>query len=58
MNGYKNDVKGVQSKIKTLYTSIDLATSKIDRAKSSSILIRQVMVKSWSIAGHTARNNL
>ena len=47
VNGYKNDVKGVQSKIKTLYTSIDLAKSKIDRAKGSSILIRQVMLNGF-----------
>jgi len=43
VNGHKNAVKAVQAKLKGLVASIELATSKIEKAQASGILIRQVM---------------
>lgn len=47
INGHRIAVKDARSKLKDLYAQIDAATSKIDKAKSSSILIRQVMMNSF-----------
>ncbi|MBI3766398.1 MAG: c-type cytochrome [Ignavibacteriales bacterium] len=47
VNGYRNAIKAVRSKVKDLYASIDLATSKIEKAKASSIQIRQVMMNNF-----------
>lgn len=47
VDGLKNDVKAVVTKEKDLFASIDLANSKIERAKGSSIRIRQVMINDF-----------
>ncbi len=44
---YKKSVKDVNSKISALYTDLDNAKSKIEHARSSSILIRQVMLNNF-----------
>ena len=47
VNGYKNDVKAIQSSIKDLYKEIELANSKIEKAKTSPILIKQVIINNF-----------
>jgi len=47
VNVYKNDVKAIQSSIKDLYKDIDLANSKIEKARTSPILIKQVMINNF-----------
>ncbi len=47
VNVFQNALKAVRSKIKELYASIDLAQSKMDKAKSATIHIRQVMLNDF-----------
>lgn len=43
LSPFRDEAKGFRTKIKELYTTIDLAKSKLERVRSSSIQIRQVM---------------
>lgn len=47
LNGYKNALKAVQAKSKDLFAAIDAASSKMEKARTSSILIRQVMLNDY-----------
>jgi mono/diheme cytochrome c family protein len=47
ISGYRQAVKEARSKEKELYAQIDAAKAKIEKAKTSSILIRQVMMNSF-----------
>jgi mono/diheme cytochrome c family protein len=47
VTGYRNSVKEVRAKIKDLYAPIELAKSKIEKAKTSPILIKQVMMNNF-----------
>lgn len=47
VDGYKNAVKEVRGKIKDLYAAIDLATTKLEHARTADIRIRQVMMNNF-----------
>ncbi len=47
VNGYKTVLKAAQSKSKDLFAAIDGASSKMEKARTSSILIRQVMLNDY-----------
>jgi mono/diheme cytochrome c family protein len=47
INGYRLAVKESRSKLKELYAQIDVAKSKIEKAQTTSILIRQVMMNNF-----------
>ncbi len=47
LNGFRAAVKETRTKQKELYAQIDLATSKIEKAQTSPILIRQVMMNGF-----------
>jgi len=44
---FRDSLKAVRSRVKDLYASIDLAKGKIEKAKTSTILIRQVMTNNF-----------
>jgi mono/diheme cytochrome c family protein len=44
---YKNAVKEVRGKVKDLYASIDLATTKLEHARGASVQIKQVMMNNF-----------
>ena len=47
VEGVRNQIKAINTKMKDLYLAIDLAKTKIDRAKNSTIRIRQVMLNNF-----------